>query len=118
MAKNDKTFKNVVLGGAFDRLHQGHKVLLTKACEICSERIVVGVTNFSKEMLAKKAYGEMIEPLEKRIKNVKDFINTLKPGLIAQVVGIDDAYGPTRTDPDLEAIVGSKETEKGCLMGN
>lgn len=118
MEETTKTFENVVLGGAFDRLHQGHKILLKKACEICDGRLVVGVTDFDAEMLAKKAFGELIQPLQVRIRNVYEFIKTQKPDLVAQVVGIKDAFGPTRTDPNLQAIVASKETEKGCRMGN
>lgn len=39
-----KKYKKIVLGGTFDRLHNGHKVLLNKAAELASEDIVVGVT--------------------------------------------------------------------------
>uniref|UniRef100_A0A1I7UJ17 CTP_transf_like domain-containing protein n=1 Tax=Caenorhabditis tropicalis TaxID=1561998 RepID=A0A1I7UJ17_9PELO len=40
-----KKYKKVVLGGTFDRMHNGHKVLLNKAAELASENIVVGVTD-------------------------------------------------------------------------
>lgn len=36
---------NVVLGGTFDRLHLGHKLLLTEAVIRARERLVVGVTD-------------------------------------------------------------------------
>lgn len=36
---------NVVLGGTFDRLHMGHKLLLTEAVIRARERLVVGVTD-------------------------------------------------------------------------
>lgn len=39
-----KTYKNVVLGGTFDRLHNGHKILLSEAILRCTERLTVGVT--------------------------------------------------------------------------
>lgn len=38
-------YKNVVLGGTFDRLHIGHKILLSAAAIRATERLVVGVTN-------------------------------------------------------------------------
>lgn len=40
-----RTYKNVVLGGTFDRLHNGHKILLSQAALRCTERLTVGVTD-------------------------------------------------------------------------
>ena len=34
----------VILGGTFDHLHAGHKILLSMAAWIASEKIIVGVT--------------------------------------------------------------------------
>lgn len=42
---NMKTYQNVVLGGTFDKLHNGHKILLTEALLRCTNKITVGVTN-------------------------------------------------------------------------
>lgn len=40
-----KTYRNVVLGGTFDRLHNGHKILLSEAALYCTEKLTVGVTD-------------------------------------------------------------------------
>lgn len=40
-----KIYDNVVLGGTFDRLHAGHKILLTEALLRCCKRLTVGVTD-------------------------------------------------------------------------
>lgn len=42
---NIETYENVVLGGTFDRLHVGHKILLTQAVLRATKRVVVGVTD-------------------------------------------------------------------------
>mgnify|MGYP002718671144 FL=1 len=34
----------VALGGTFDHLHSGHKILLTMAASITSRKLIVGVT--------------------------------------------------------------------------
>jgi bifunctional ADP-heptose synthase (sugar kinase/adenylyltransferase) len=41
----DKKYQNVVLGGTFDRLHVGHKILLSEAALRAQKRLVVGVTD-------------------------------------------------------------------------
>lgn len=43
--KNTVTFSSVCLGGTFDRLHLGHKALLSSAVSIATEKLVVGVTD-------------------------------------------------------------------------
>lgn len=42
---DDSTGDSVVLGGTFDRLHTGHKILLTEAVLRSTKRVVVGVTD-------------------------------------------------------------------------
>lgn len=44
------------LGGTFDHMHLGHKLLLTHALMCAKDRILVGVT--CDGLLKKKAYAE------------------------------------------------------------
>ncbi|ULU09366.1 hypothetical protein L3Y34_014048 [Caenorhabditis briggsae] len=110
--KSEKKYKKVVLGGTFDRLHNGHKVLLNKAAELASDDIVVGVTD--KEMIAKKSLFEMIEPVEIRMKNVVDFVEDISGEANCLTEPIIDPFGPSTRIKDLEAIVVSRETLKGA----
>lgn len=43
----DELYENVVLGGTFDRLHNGHKILLSTAALKCTKKLTVGVTDIS-----------------------------------------------------------------------
>lgn len=58
-----------------------------------------------------------MQPLSVRMDNVKKFINRIKRGIEVQVVPIQDDFGPTKSDPNMDLIVGSVETAKGCDMG-
>lgn len=43
--ESDTKHNSVVLGGTFDRLHVGHKILLSEAALRAQKRLVVGVTD-------------------------------------------------------------------------
>ncbi|XP_034187978.2 bifunctional Phosphopantetheine adenylyltransferase - Dephospho-CoA kinase [Osmia lignaria lignaria] len=107
----EKIYKNVVLGGTFDRIHNGHKIFLTEAVLRCSEKLTVGVTDTN--MLSGKLLWELIEPCQTRILNLKDFLEDIDSTLMYDVVPINDMYGPTKSDPSFEMIVVSEETKRG-----
>ena len=44
VATNNVLHRHSILGGTFDRLHAGHKLLLTACALITTERVTIGVT--------------------------------------------------------------------------
>ncbi|KAI9098277.1 hypothetical protein DFS34DRAFT_659117 [Phlyctochytrium arcticum] len=112
-----KIYDHVAMGGTFDHLHGGHKILLTMAAWLTRQRLICGVTDLNEEQVKKKAFGELIQPSEWRVKAVKEFLNKMRFGLVYDVVLIQDDFGPTKDDPKIQAIVGSQETAKGCAAG-
>ncbi|KAK4347979.1 hypothetical protein RND71_034318 [Anisodus tanguticus] len=110
------SYTAVVLGGTFDRLHDGHRLFLKSAAVLAKNRIVVGVCDGP--MLTNKQYADLIEPIELRMQHVEDYIKSIKPELIVEVEPIVDPYGPSIVDENLEAIVVSKETLPGGLSVN
>jgi phosphopantetheine adenylyltransferase len=115
----------VVLGGTFDYLHCGHKILLTMAAYLASQKVICGVSDLIGERLTKKKYFEvmqslslrLMQSLSLRLKQVIVFLQRIKRDIELQVVPIDDDYGPTKSEPRIDCIVGSLETKRGCEMG-
>ncbi|XP_057866941.1 phosphopantetheine adenylyltransferase [Cryptomeria japonica] len=110
------SYDAVVLGGTFDRLHDGHRRLLKAAAELARGRVVVGVC--TGPMLVNKELAHLIEPVEKRMEAVERYIKSVKPELLVHVEPITDPYGPSIVDSDLDAIIVSKETFAGGLSVN
>jgi pantetheine-phosphate adenylyltransferase len=100
MAK--KKYRRVAVGGTFDRFHEGHQKLIDKAFAIGDE-ILIGVT--SDEFGGAKGN---IEPCSVRMSNLRKF---LKEGEGYEVVRLNEPYGPTINNEDIDALVVSKETE-------
>jgi len=65
-------------------------------------------------LLTSKAYHEHLESLPTRISNVRHFLSLFRPGLEYDIVPINDVYGPTGWDPNVQALVVSQETLKGA----
>ncbi|XP_077315569.1 bifunctional coenzyme A synthase isoform X1 [Lithobates pipiens] len=107
---------DVVVGGTFDRLHSAHKILLSVCALLADRRLLIGVADH--ELLDNKILKELIEPYEKRVNKLSQFLVDVKPSLIYNIVPISDPYGPSITDPDLKCIVVSEETRKGGLSVN
>ncbi|GAA5991790.1 hypothetical protein JCM10908_001143 [Rhodotorula pacifica] len=101
----------VALGGTFDHLHSGHKILLTMAASITSRKLIVGVTDDA--LLGSKKYRHLLEPLSVRIQHVQNFIALVRPEIECDCVPLQDVYGPTANDPEIEALVVSDETRSG-----
>ncbi len=109
-------YRHVVLGGTFDRLHPGHKLLLSAAAALTSERCVVGVTHA--DMLRRKIGGEFMQDVNLRCAIVESFLHSIRPGLCVQTHVISDPEGPASVDSKLEAIVVSDETRLGADVIN
>ncbi|KAF2069245.1 hypothetical protein CYY_009437 [Polysphondylium violaceum] len=108
MKKWTPPFKGVVLGGTFDRMHPGHKVMLTMATLLCSNYMEVGVTDNS--ILKSKKFNEMIAPYQERSDKTFTFIKSINPFVEYNMLQLFEPYANTMTSPKLECIVISPET--------
>ncbi len=99
-------FKKVAVGGTFDTLHEGHKVLIEKAFEI-GAFVVIGITS--------NAMKKGAIPYKKRKVAVEDFLKQKKN---FRIVKLTDVHGPAATERDFDAIVVSDETKKRAVEIN
>ena len=109
-------YHKVALGGTFDQLHNGHRKLLTLAAVCCTNELVVGITGDI--MLQKKKNAEQIASYEVRKQGVNHFLLAVKPHLTLDLCELSDPFGPTITDPLIEALVVSSETIPGAYKIN
>lgn len=98
-----KHYQKIAVGGTFDKLHEGHQRLLSKAFQL-SDQVLIGVT--SDEFAQRKG---KIEPCNQRMSNLKKKL--LKYGDKYSVSRLDDSYGPAIVEEEIEALVVSEETE-------
>jgi len=100
----------VCIGGTFDILHKGHKMLISKAYELAGKdgSVFIGVTtdNFIKNKGEIKSY-------DLRVKQLEDFLG--KNGFLQKSIikPINDKFGPT-IHKDFDAIVVSIETKNNA----
>ncbi|KAJ7313637.1 hypothetical protein JRQ81_005202 [Phrynocephalus forsythii] len=111
-----QSYSDVVIGGTFDRLHNGHKLLLSVSCMLAENRLLVGVSD--KDLLENKLLKELILPYDQRVAQLSEFLVDIKPSLRYEIVPLFDFFGPSITDSDLKCIVVSEETLKGGLAVN
>ncbi|KAI9473781.1 MAG: hypothetical protein EXX96DRAFT_487661 [Benjaminiella poitrasii] len=112
-------FQRVAVGGTFDHLHAGHKILLTMTAILATQSMVVGITDDC--MLLKKKHSKLIASTAQRIHSVRTYLELVKRSndrFKYEVVPITDPFGPTVTDSTIDALVVSKETLKGGDLVN
>lgn len=108
-------FKTVICGGTFDLLHEGHKAFLQFAFKN-GEHVVIGITS---DLYTQKNKSIVIQPFVLRKKRLKEFLE--KNNLLerAELITIDDVYGPTLTSNfESSAIAVTPHTQTGAMVIN
>lgn len=100
-------FETVAVGGTFDLFHSGHLALLLKAFEV-GNFVLIGLCS---DDFVKSRKPHSIAPYTQRLEELKQFLR--KNGLLerAEITPLTDAYGVTLSDPRIDALVVSEETE-------
>ncbi|XJO77735.1 hypothetical protein BDV3_002276 [Batrachochytrium dendrobatidis] len=71
-------FGHVAVGGTFDYLHAGHRILLTCSAWLTSTRLICGVTDLNQTSLERKQAYQNMQSLQTRLDGVKTFLHRIK----------------------------------------
>lgn len=112
-----KSVATSAVGGTFDHIHDGHKILLLMTAFTAQKSIIVGVTG--PKLLVNKKYAEVMEPLHVRVMKVCRFLQKIvAPEIAFTIYQINDVCGPTGFVPAIDALIVSEETAKGGAFVN
>lgn len=110
-------YSEVAVGGTFDRLHAGHRLLLTTAAWASCNTVWIGVT--SDELLVRKTHRALIAPQKARASAAAHFIRRSAPTLATvRTSELRDSSGVAGTEPSIRALVVSGETLQGANRVN
>lgn len=84
-------YDDVCLGGTFDHMHAGHKLLLTRAVFLSRRRLVCGVSQG--KLLANKRFAEQLADEKERCANVREFLRTVRRGVRSEVGPVAGCLG-------------------------
>ena len=105
------------MGGTFDHLHEGHKLLLETALSI-SDQVEIGLT--SQDLLKNKQFYSSLEDYKTRKANLEIFISSFTDLARVSIVEIGNwtEMEEYAKDPNYEGLVVSQETYENAIKLN
>lgn len=109
MKAKRRLFREVAVGGTFDALHRGHKILLRTAFR-AGDKILIGLSRNGFVQRLRKNHD--VDPYPKRKRALISFLK--KEGLLerGKIIPLDDPYGPTINNSTIDVLVVSRFTKK------
>ena len=99
----------VAVAGTFGPVHDGHRALFRTALEVGTDGVVVGLAS---DAFARGKRDRSVPPYDRRRESVTTELNALDDwDRSVEIRAIDDELDFAATDPDLDALVVSEETD-------
>jgi pantetheine-phosphate adenylyltransferase len=108
--------RTAVLGGTFDRLHEGHRALLRAAFDAAAT-VGIGLTTDRYLEEHPKPRAGRIRPYDRRRRSLLRYLRAAYPDRSYGVVPLDDALGGS-VEPGVDVLVVSEETKLGARRVN
>ncbi len=105
----------VGMGGTFDHLHEGHKLLISTALSV-SKKVVIGLT--SESLLKKKKFFSKMQSYDDREDAIISYVSETSDLSRVEIIKLEDPYGPPIHEKDYEGIIVSEETYQNALTIN
>jgi len=109
-----KQYANVAVGGTFDLIHKGHKILLAKALEL-GEQVIIGLTS---DEFAASIGKELEYSYKERLSTLERYLAETYPQSKYLISKLNDYFGPAVVLDQIQAIVVSPETAGRVELAN
>jgi pantetheine-phosphate adenylyltransferase len=109
MRATKRPFQEVAIGGTFDALHRGHKILLRTAFR-AGDQVLIGLSRngFVRQLVK----NHRVDPYQTRKQELLSFLKKERVFERAKIIPLDDPYGPTINNSTIGALVVSRMTKK------
>ena len=105
--KTIKKFTSVAVGGTFDILHKGHITLFAKAFSI-SQHVIIGITS---DKFTTQKQKQILHNYNTREHALKNMITSNFPNSSYAICKIEDEFGPTLYECNIDALIVSNDTK-------
>lgn len=99
----------VAMGGTFDALHRGHRELLREAFDV-GRKVLIGVS--SDDFVRRLHKPHKVDSYASRKRELERILSRWKLLRRAQIVLLDDRFGPSVESSRVQALVVSRRTIK------
>ncbi|MEM4271334.1 MAG: pantetheine-phosphate adenylyltransferase, partial [Candidatus Pacearchaeota archaeon] len=108
-------FSHIILGGTFDHLHKGYKLLIDKAFKL-GEQVTIGLT--TKKLIKNKFLPQTIESYKERKQALINYLISKNYNGRFKICQLNNIFGPSLTDKKFGAIIVSFNTYPNALKIN